>query len=153
MALTTATKTLVDATAVSPDSAANALLHGGDHKAIHAALKEVYGIRRYKALLTQSGTSAPVATVLENTFVTTPVWARSLAGAYSVAFGSGEAPTAKTVVTFPSLIITGASVVYTLGFSTSTSTDYVGIFTMLLSSQTLSDDALLNVPIVIEVYP
>src|SRR5688500_2623877 len=37
----------------------------------------------YAALLTQSGTSAPVATVLENTLGGTVVWARSAGGIYT----------------------------------------------------------------------
>ena len=37
----------------------------------------------YTALLTQSGTDAPVATVLENTLGGTVVWIRSEAGAYT----------------------------------------------------------------------
>lgn len=36
----------------------------------------------YVALLTQSGTNAPVATVLENTLVGTPIWTRTGAGIY-----------------------------------------------------------------------
>lgn len=38
----------------------------------------------YRALLTQSGTNAPVATVLENTLGFTPTWVRSGAGFYYV---------------------------------------------------------------------
>jgi hypothetical protein len=36
----------------------------------------------YTALLSQSGSSAPVATVLENTLGGTPTWARSTTGTY-----------------------------------------------------------------------
>lgn len=36
----------------------------------------------YKALLTQSGTAAPVATVIENTLGGTVVWSRDSAGVY-----------------------------------------------------------------------
>ena len=38
----------------------------------------------YTALLTQSGTDAPVATVLENTLGFTPVWSRERAGTYTI---------------------------------------------------------------------
>ncbi len=41
------------------------------------------GIKRYVALITQSGTSAPVATVLENTLGGTVVWTRDSTGIYS----------------------------------------------------------------------
>jgi len=42
----------------------------------------------YKALLTQTGTSAPVATVLVNTLSGTPVWSRSSAGTYVLTLAS-----------------------------------------------------------------
>jgi len=38
----------------------------------------------YKALLTQTGTDAPVATVLENTLGGTPVWSYSSTGSYTL---------------------------------------------------------------------
>ena len=41
----------------------------------------------YTALLTQSGTNAPVATVLENTLGGTVVWARSTVGVYYATSG------------------------------------------------------------------
>lgn len=40
------------------------------------------GVKIYRALLTQTGTDAPVATVLENTLGGTLVWTRSQAGNY-----------------------------------------------------------------------
>ncbi len=40
------------------------------------------GVKVYRALLTQSGTSAPVATVLENSLGGTVVWTRSSGGIY-----------------------------------------------------------------------
>jgi hypothetical protein len=49
----------------------------------------------YTALLTQSGTNAPVATVLENTLGGTVVWSRDVAGIY-VATLSGAFPANKT---------------------------------------------------------
>ncbi len=42
------------------------------------------GIKVYRALLTQSGTNPPVATVLENTLGGTPVWSRVAAGLYKL---------------------------------------------------------------------
>ncbi len=39
-------------------------------------------IKVYRALVTQAGTAAPTATVLENTLGGTPVWTRSSAGTY-----------------------------------------------------------------------
>jgi len=52
--------------------------------------------RVYTALLTQSGTDAPVATVLENTLGGTPVWSRTGVGTYNVTL-AGEFPVGKTV--------------------------------------------------------
>ena len=40
------------------------------------------GVKRYKALLNQSGTDAPVATILENTLGGVPVWTRIADGYY-----------------------------------------------------------------------
>lgn len=150
MALTTTTKTLVDATAVTPDSAANALSHGGDHKAIHAALKEVYGIRRYRALVSQSGSSAPTATVLENTFVTTPTWARSSTGLYTLTFGSGEAAVASRLVLCPSYGLNTSSLVayYLTVYSNTADILY---FTTVVSAA--ADSCMLNHWVSIEVYP
>jgi len=42
------------------------------------------GVKAYRALLTQTGTDAPVATVLENTLGGTPVWERSTFGTYTL---------------------------------------------------------------------
>jgi len=51
----------------------------------------------YVALLTQSGTSAPVATVLENTLGGTPVWSRFGVGAYYVTL-VGSFTANKTII-------------------------------------------------------
>lgn len=58
-------------------------------------------IPTYAALLTQSGTGAPVATVLFNTLGGTPVWTRSGAGSYIAtlagAFPAKTAPVSQAV--------------------------------------------------------
>lgn len=43
----------------------------------------------YTALLTQTGTSDPVATVLENTLGVTPTWTRDAVGKYYANLGAG----------------------------------------------------------------
>jgi hypothetical protein len=43
-----------------------------------------YGVKVYEALLTQTGTNAPVATVLKNTLGGTPTWGYSSAGRYTL---------------------------------------------------------------------
>jgi hypothetical protein len=62
-----------------------------------------HNIKVYRALLTQSGTNAPVATVLENTLGGTPVWSRTNIGRY-VATLANAFPNSKTIVrAIPSL--------------------------------------------------
>jgi len=51
----------------------------------------------YTALLSQTGTAAPVATVLANTLGFTPVWSRLAQGRYAITFTSGTAPLNKRV--------------------------------------------------------
>jgi len=58
------------------------------------------GTKVYKALLTQSGTSAPVATVLENTLSGTPVWSYNSVGIYTLTLAS-EFPSGKVIVSVP----------------------------------------------------
>jgi len=62
----------------------------------------VQGIRPYKvytALLSQTGTNAPTAIVLENTLGGTPVWTRTSAGSY-VGTLAGAFVTDKTVILY-----------------------------------------------------
>lgn len=58
------------------------------------ALPDSRPYKVYSALLTQTGTNAPVATVLENTLDGTPVWTRDYIGSYTCAlddaFASGK---------------------------------------------------------------
>ena len=44
----------------------------------------------YKAIITQTGTAAPVATILENTLKTSVNWTRTSAGLYSGTLEGGE---------------------------------------------------------------
>lgn len=53
----------------------------------------------YRALLTQTGTDAPVATVLENTLGFVPTWTRGGVGLYSFTTALNELPLDKTFVT------------------------------------------------------
>ncbi len=55
----------------------------------------------YTALLTQSGTSAPVATVLENTLGGTVVWSYDVTGSY-IGTLSGAFIPAKTIIMYDS---------------------------------------------------
>jgi len=58
------------------------------------------GKKVYKALLTQTGTDAPVATVLENTLSGTPVWSYVGVGDYNLTL-AGEWTSQKTGVIPP----------------------------------------------------
>jgi hypothetical protein len=44
----------------------------------------------YKAIITQTGTAAPVATILENTLKTNVIWTRSGVGVYKGSLEGGE---------------------------------------------------------------
>jgi hypothetical protein len=59
------------------------------------------GVKRYKALLTQTSTNAPVATVIENTLGGTLVWGRTSAGLYTATL-SGVFTENKTI--FPGFL-------------------------------------------------
>jgi len=61
-----------------------------------AKTASVGGVKVYRALLTQTGTNAPVATVLENSLGGTVVWTRSSGGSYVATF-SGAFPADKVV--------------------------------------------------------
>ena len=103
----------------------------------------------YKALLTQSGTNAPVATVLVNTLSGTPVWSYDSAGAYFLTLAS-EFTAAKT-----SYNITVNSSVNDIFTIQRINDDYFYIATASLTAGTYvsADDFLVNTPITIEVYP
>lgn len=60
-----------------------------------AELNALAGVKRYVALLSQVGTDAPVATVLENTLGGAVVWTRDDVGSYYGAL-AGAFPPAKT---------------------------------------------------------
>lgn len=60
----------------------------------------------YKALLTQTGTDAPTATVLVNTLGITPVFARSGTGQYTIT-STGSFPSGRTAITTGQYYING----------------------------------------------
>lgn len=62
----------------------------------------------YTALLTQSGTDAPVATILENTLSGIPVWTRVNTGNYTITL-TGEFTTNKTIVSCSNVTSTQGS--------------------------------------------
>jgi hypothetical protein len=102
-------------------------------------------VKIYRALLTQSGTSAPVATVLENSLGGTVVWSRNGIGEY-IATLTGEFPASKT---FAAVHNTNVIVNDPANFSI----DLTGQpnYIRLLSS--IGDGELSQTPIEILVYP
>ncbi len=53
-----------------------------------ASSASTLGYKIYKALLTQTGTSAPVATILENTLGSVPAWSYTNVGIYACTLAS-----------------------------------------------------------------
>jgi hypothetical protein len=105
-------------------------------------------VKLYRALVSQSSTSAPTATVLENSLGGTVVWARSSTGTYTATL-TGAFTSAKTF-----LITTGeAGTIAALKnvVVTRTSADVVTVTTG--SGGTLEDSVMSNTPIEILVYP
>jgi antitoxin component HigA of HigAB toxin-antitoxin module len=113
-------------------------------------------VLRYKALLTQSGTDAPVATVLENSLGGTPSITYVDVGTYNLTLD-------KAFRTNKTFVLTGLG----LSFSSFTGTlfryqiigeDTIRLFTYLLdagdiTSVSLANGKLSNFSIQIEVYP
>jgi hypothetical protein len=103
----------------------------------------------YTALLTQSGTDAPVATVLENTLGTIS-FVRSNIGSY-YASCSGLFTTNKTVFTFG---VTDNFVdIVTITTESTQNTDSIFYFYADTKTLGLSDEVLLKTLIEIRVYP
>lgn len=100
-------------------------------------------VKTYLALLTQTGTDAPTATILQNTLSATPVWTRSGTGAYVLTL-TGEFTENKTT------IITQQMGVFLYTEQTTANTI---ILTTRDSTFTLADECLLKTTIHIIVYP
>jgi lysophospholipase L1-like esterase len=100
---------------------------------------------KYVALVSQGGTSAPTATVLENSLHGIVVWTRQSTGIY-LATLSGAFTASKTIVTY------GNSVIDTMitGYSNTVNTVAISTSTAL---NVLKDGALSSATIKIEVYP
>jgi hypothetical protein len=114
------------------------------------ALPDSRPYKVYTALLTQTGTDAPVATVLENTLSGAIVWSYIYPGRYSGTL-TGEFISNKTV------IFIGQNNEETVGFIknlNSFSINNISIWTFALDTGNLStvDSVLLDTPIEIRVY-
>lgn len=103
--------------------------------------------RVYRALLTQSGTNAPVATVLENTLGGTVVWTRNQTGQHLGTL-AGAFTAGKTFVSCHSNMIDEGGV-FVLCTRYSGDTVSVNVY---VNDQS-SDDYLIDMPIEVLVYP
>ena len=65
---------------------------------INTSIENIRPYKVYTALLTQSGTNAPVATVLENTLGISITYSRNIAGIYILTPSSGTFNLNKTTV-------------------------------------------------------
>lgn len=98
----------------------------------------------YVARITQTGTAAPAATVLENNLSGTPVFARTGAGVYTVTL-TGAFPTAKTVAFITNNAAGRVAVAYT-------SANVITINTFD-ATPTAADAILSSAALEIRVYP
>lgn len=73
------------------------LSNQADLQAALNAKQNVSTVKVYRAILTQTGTNAPVATVLENSLGGTPVWSYVNVGFYALTLAAAF-PAAKTLV-------------------------------------------------------
>ena len=100
----------------------------------------------YTALISQTGTSAPVATVLENTLGGTVVWSRVNIGEYRGTL-TGAFTASKTVV------LQGGTAAFKSTNSFPVTVDYVQVKTFNPSTLTSEDSILVSYSIEIRVYP
>lgn len=108
------------------------------------------GYKVYTALISQSGTSAPTAIVLENTLGGTVVWSRSSGGVYHATL-SGAFTINKTICQTSSTY--GGLSNYGMVIPRITSTNFIEILSILPDTKTLTDGLLSLAPIEIRVYP
>ena len=101
------------------------------------------GYLEYVALLSQSGTNAPVATVLKNTLGGTVVWTREAAGLYSATL-AGAFPPVKTWTAVNAQADDGSS-----GWTSSLFSDTIGDAVVLFTG----NDGSYRIYVEIRVYP
>lgn len=101
------------------------VVQSGANKKLAMSLLKDY--KCYVALLTQSGTDAPIPTVLENSLGGTVVWARSGAGNYTGTLAS--AFTLNKTVTFTALNYVDSNTVFCNTQLPSGDSNYVSLFT------------------------
>jgi hypothetical protein len=105
--------------------------------------------KKYVALLTQSATSAPVATVLQNSLSGTPVWSYVSTGTYNLTL-TGEFTVGKTIIRSMNLDLVRGDEYGDVVASRSLNT--IALVTYDISN-TPADDLLSSTLMEIEVYP
>ena len=110
------------------------------------------GVRRYVALLTQSGADAPVAAVLDNSLGGALVWARVGAGSYTATLAGAFPDADKVFINAPRAFanddeLAGSYIAYVVVIDANTVKLVVGGF------EVPSDNRLNRYPIEILVYP
>lgn len=133
------------------DNFSGALPNDGAEVRVTIAPVEVTGVKRYVALLTQTGTNAPVATVLENSLGGTVVWTYDGVGGYSGTL-SGAFPENKTWISIPrSCLGADSNISSVVGIRFSD--NVISLTSGNPSNQEPSNDVMNNWPIEIRVYP
>lgn len=106
-------------------------------------------VKEYVALLTQSGTSAPVVIVLKNTLDGTPVWTRQSMGNYDCTL-SGAFPLDTTVLEVQQSVISlGATQIVN---QEALNDALVTVSTYASDGSTLADSLLYKTAVKIQVY-
>ncbi len=123
-------------------------INGGGFNLSNVGL--INGIKIYRAILTQSSTAAPVATVMENSLGGTLVWTRSVQGAYDATL-SGVFTANKSFLMAPPLSNVDPGAIPPVFSFTRTSANVVRLTTS--DGTDLVDDMLLANPVEILVYP
>jgi len=107
----------------------------------------------YSALITQNGTDAPVATVLQNTLGVTMTWSRVSEGLYRVTAGSGIFTTAKTWTIINNANLSNAAL-YDINRA---STTFIEVGSVVLDAGSppyvRADDVIDAISLEIRVYP
>jgi hypothetical protein len=124
---------------------------GPDGSSKKIAVGDLRPYKVYTALLNQTGTAAPVATILENTLGFVPAYSRDAAGKYFITHASGF-PINKTFSTLNSFIIETDGIPYSvLGFENIPSSNRLKIESYL-DTGNHDDNILTNTAIEIRVY-
>lgn len=141
---------LGDAGTVNVSADYLAIVQGGETKKITPQNLNG-GFKIYRAIVNQSGTNPPTATVLINTLSGIPTWDRSTVGAYSFEL-PGEFLAAKTFIRPLSLYKGNYPSAFVSKRFVRSSNSSLDLTTFLSDFTTPSDNILVNEPIEVCVY-